>query len=155
MRVGSMPLMDWIWNLKQRILGKPWISFECKRCGACCSPQWRKPEILPDGSMRIFDLGEFLIVREPDKRKVEKFLGISPKQLFDDWKFCGGNRDLVKILEKPCIYLSKDSNGLATCNIHPARPWGCASGPAHDSWRSIGDCVKISGRCPGLEVHNV
>jgi len=100
---------------------RPLEKFHCLRCGRCCTG---------DGYVNLDD---------DECEKIADFLGISLERFLEDythreegyarWLIDGEGED------KPCIFLLRDADGLASCRIQgDAKPRQCLGFPAkwHD-----------------------
>ena len=87
-----------------------WELFECQRCGICCTGIE-----LPYDPKSIFEIAEFLGLTI--KNTIEKYYG----RMSED----GKSWESEENKRKPCPFLTTDSYGKNSCQIHTVKPYGC------------------------------
>jgi Fe-S-cluster containining protein len=112
----------------------PWyrdgLSFECTRCGACCT-----------------GAPGFVWVDAREIARLAGFLGLSVEQFSKRYVRQVGER--FSLIEKPggdCIFWEKS----AGCTVYPARPVQCQTWPFWpENIESPADWEHVESTCPG------
>ena len=94
--------------------------FVCKRCGTCCSG------------------AGFVHIHKDECISIAKYLDIPLEEFFDTYTVADavdGERFLIDGPgeDKPCVFLTRDANGLSGCRIQTAKPRQCQGFPF--KWR--------------------
>jgi len=118
--------------------GEVGLRFECTQCGKCCTG--------PTG---------FVLFTDTEAKAMAKDLGITTDEFYEKHtRETIVGRSLKETVTKhgyDCVFLARDENGKALCNVYNSRPEQCRTWPF---WRSNLESLEAweeeAEDCPGM-----
>jgi len=118
--------------------GETGLRFECTQCGKCCTG--------PTG---------FVLFTDTEAKAMAKDLGITDDEFYEEHtRETIVGRSLKETVTKhgyDCVFLDRDKDGKALCNVYKTRPEQCRTWPF---WRSNLESLEAweeeAEDCPGM-----
>ena len=112
------------------------MKYECKRCGACCSPGFIRGAVYTAA-----------IARPHDRPRIAEHFGLTDEELCEKYKI--NPRDgHMRTDKEPCRFLAENKD----CSIHEIKPLLCTAYPWNNIYENPLTRLEYMSRCPGIEL---